>query len=80
MEYKETEKIHQYLKETGLTKKDLAIKCKLNVDSFTSALKHNKIGPIIADKLDYHTQGRIPYESITDKPRPKKALRRKRKS
>ncbi len=72
------EKIYQYLEVTGLTKKDLALKCRLNPNSFSHALKHNKIGPIIADKLDYHTQGRIPYHEITDKPRPKKATRRKK--
>lgn len=73
-----TEKIYEYLNQTGLTKKDLAIKCKLNICSFTHALKHNKIGPRMADMLDFHTQGRIPFESLTDKPRPKKALKRKK--
>ncbi|HEY4832028.1 MAG TPA: hypothetical protein VIH61_05650 [Waddliaceae bacterium] len=72
------EKIYEFLKKSGLAKKDLALKCKLNPTWFCSALKHNKIGPRTADKLDYHTQGQIPYESLTDLPRPKKAKRRKR--
>lgn len=72
------EKIYDYLKLTGLTKKELALKCRLNPDSFVWALKRNKLGPVSADRLDFYTHGKIPYESITDRPRPTKAKRRKK--
>jgi len=71
------EKIYQFLEETGMTKKDFASMCRLNPDSFYMALKNNKIGAITADKIDRFTKGRIPYAELTDKPRPKKAARRK---
>jgi hypothetical protein len=74
-----TEKIYEFLRESGWTKKELALKCRLNPDSFYMALKYGKIGPVTADRLDFHTKGKIPYGSLTDKPRPAKAKRRKKR-
>jgi hypothetical protein len=48
-------------------------------ETYSVALKYGKIGPLTADRLDFHTKGKIPYESLTDKPMPAKAKRRKKR-
>lgn len=72
-----TQKILEYLKEHGLTQKDLAFKCKMTPQSISAALIRGKIGARMADKFDLHTKGKLKYEELTDEPRPKKAFRRK---
>lgn len=72
------EKIYEFLEHTGMTKKDFAHMCRLNADAFYTALKNNKIGPLTADKIDKFTKGKVRYEDLTDKKRPRKASRRKK--
>ena len=73
------EKVYEYLEEHGLTQKDLAFKCKMTPQGISFALKKGKISAQMADKLDMYTKGKLKYEELTDKPRPKKALRRKKR-
>lgn len=75
-----TEKIYEFLNLTGMAQKDFAFMCKLNPATLSIALKKNKFSKVIADKIDRYTKGKISYESLTDEPRSKKALRRKKKT
>lgn len=74
-----TEKIYEFMAEMGWNRGKLAEKCRLNYKAFCAALKSGKIGQKTADKLDHYTGGKIPYESLTQIPRPAKNRKRKKK-
>ena len=72
------EKIEKYLEDTGITKTELAAKCRISLKWLIEITKgRKKISPYIADSLSYYTKGKIVYEELTDEPRPK-GLRRMR--
>lgn len=71
------QKVLEYLERNGLSQKDLALTCKVSPQAISAAMTKGEINPCLADKMDRFTKGKLKYEELTDKPRPKKALRRK---
>lgn len=69
-------KIMAYLDATGLTQKELALKCKITPEGLCRALKRNKLSALLAYKINKYTYGKISYEDLTDDPLPKKKKRR----
>jgi transcriptional regulator with XRE-family HTH domain len=71
------EKINEYLKSTGLTQRELAVKCRISPEGLCRALKRETLSAMLADKIDYYTRGIIPYSTLTQEPRPKKRRNKK---
>lgn len=69
------ETIQTYLFNTGLTQRDLALKCRITPEGLSRALKKNGLSALLAFKIHHYTQGRIKYEDLTEEPFPKKKKR-----
>ena len=60
------EKIEEYLKDTGLTKQQLAIQCRISVNWFCLIMREKrKLSPFIAKKICKYAK-KIKYEDLVE--------------
>jgi transcriptional regulator with XRE-family HTH domain len=67
--------VQDYLKEAGLTQRELAHRCRLTPEGLCRALSKNTVSAQVAYKLHHYTQGKLLYETLTEEPFPKKKKR-----